>query len=187
MKLVGIAGRKGSGKTLTCAYLMSEHGFYCKNFADPLKKICKELFLFSNNQLWGSQESKEAMDEYWKISPRNALQTLGTEVFRDYLPTVFPQLEDIWVKRLELELQQMNQDNKTLNELRVCVGDVRFQSEVDFIRRMGGVVIFLDRPTVYQDEHPSEQLDIQYDYKIDNTTTQQDLFTSIDQIMKNIL
>src|SRR3990172_9381938 len=53
--------------------------------ADPLKVFCQEVYNFSDDQLWGPSQQRNAPDMRYPrhdgsyLTPREALQTLGTE------------------------------------------------------------------------------------------------------------
>ena len=57
--LLGFMGCKGAGKDTCGNYLVDTYDFIQKAFADPLKKACGELFLFTPEQLYGTQEQKK--------------------------------------------------------------------------------------------------------------------------------
>ena len=79
--LIGFMGIKGSGKDTCADLLIQNYGFMKKSFADPLKHACKELFLFTNEQVFGTQLQKETPDPRWfGCSPRVALQYVGTDL-----------------------------------------------------------------------------------------------------------
>lgn len=73
------------------------------------------------------------------------LQIVGTDIIRKYYP-------DWHIKQLVNEIESLPED------VNVVVDDVRFPNERKEIERLGGVVIFIMRPTmlsmVYN--HPSE-------------------------------
>src|ERR1700733_9341253 len=95
--LIGITGRKRSGKDTIGDYLVNNYGFIRVAFADTLKKALKEIFEFSDEQLYGDE--KETVDDYWGHSPRDLLQKIGTEMFREYLPKLCKNMsDDIWIK-----------------------------------------------------------------------------------------
>ena len=91
--LVGLSGLKGSGKDTCADYLVKNHGFIKVAFADPLKDALKVLFMFTNDQLNGTIEQKEAPDNRWfGCSTRTAMQFVGTELLRDQLDKIMPGL-----------------------------------------------------------------------------------------------
>ena len=78
-KVIGIAGRKYNGKDTIGDYLVKNYGYKKIAYADPIKEICKEMFGFNNEQLYGSL--KESNDGFWNVSPRKLMQFIGTELF----------------------------------------------------------------------------------------------------------
>lgn len=135
-KLIGICGLKGSGKDTIAKMLPIE--WKKMAFADTLKDITATLFGWDRFMLEGSTEQsrkwREEVSNYWSkelgianFTPRLALQTLGTDVFRDHFN------QDIWVKVLKHKIINSN-DN-------IVVTDVRFPNEVEMIKSVGGKIV----------------------------------------------
>lgn len=103
----------GSGKDTVAARLAEKHQFVSVALADPMKRFCKEIFGFTDEQLWGPSEARNKPDRRYRrgllvhgrsvgkstdvpdteplyLTPRYALQQLGTEWGRDCYP-------DLWV------------------------------------------------------------------------------------------
>jgi hypothetical protein len=66
--IIGLCGPAGSGKDTAADFLVKNHGFVKVAFADPLKRICKDVFAFTDGQLWGPSEKRNAPDKRY---PRN--------------------------------------------------------------------------------------------------------------------
>lgn len=79
MVVIGLLGRAGSGKSTSAMYLENKYGAKRYSFAAPVKELAKRLWDFSDEQLYGTQEQKEAIDPRWGISPRTAMIRLGDE------------------------------------------------------------------------------------------------------------
>lgn len=178
MVLVGLMGTKCSGKTTSATYLVENYNFVEKSFAECLKKACQNLFLLSDEQIYGSQEQKETPDPRWfGCTPRKMLQFVGTDLLRNHLDTIMPGLgNNIFTHHFKLWYQDELSKNPTL---RVVVSDVRFQNEIDFIQSLGGIVIKINRPGIdLTDAHQSE-IELQnistYDYLIENDGTLEEL------------
>ena len=151
--LIGIIGKKRSGKDTSGDYLVSNKNFTKYSFANPIKRGAMELFGFSEEQVFG--DLKDVVDPTWGITPRLVLQIMGTEVFQYDMPKYIPELQafgrGFWVKRFE----QWYEQNRTLD---VVICDVRFQHEVDSILKMGGAIWSVQRPNLTTgDEHASEK------------------------------
>lgn len=147
--LVGLLGRKGSGKDTAAAVLLSQ-GYQNVKFAGALKDMIRSL-LASQGLDSGTVERmvegdlKEVATEYLaKHTPRFAMQTLGTEWGRDLIGTEF------WV----------GSAMRRAGTIPTVVTDVRFPNEVAAIHNAGGVVIGItaDWIVATEGEHESERL-----------------------------
>ena len=66
-QIIGFLGKKRCGKDTSGDYLIEKYGFVKYAFADPVKQICKILFDFSEDQLYGNK--KEGVDFRWYLTP----------------------------------------------------------------------------------------------------------------------
>ena len=158
--IIGITGKLGSGKT-TLSNIFQNYGFEEYAFAQPLKDIAR-IFGFDETSLYGSQEDKEKIHPYWGISSRRFLEKLGTDLFREKLKEVLPEMKgssSIWV---ELFKKNMN------NDKHIVLSDVRYKDEEKAIKSMGGIIIKTIRDCKYTSNHISNNVDINFDYVIDN-------------------
>lgn len=78
--IVGLLGQAGSGKDTVADFMVKHHGFVKVAFADPLKRICQDVFGFTDEQLWGPSEKRNAPDPRW---PR------GAERYREAAESAF--------------------------------------------------------------------------------------------------
>lgn len=60
--LIGISGLAGSGKDTCADFLVRKHGFVKVGFADVMKRICRDVYGFSVEQLWGPSSARNAPD-----------------------------------------------------------------------------------------------------------------------------
>ena len=150
--LIAFTGRKRSGKDSAADSLVkmpaanNEEKTFCKiAFATPLKTIGTILGL-TNKQMNGTVVDKETIDPKWNKSPRQILQLLGTNLLRNQFD------EDIWTKLLETRY------NECKGCQHVVVSDVRFNNEAEFIKRLGGIIVNIVRPSLGgpTDTHESE-------------------------------
>ena len=74
MNLLGIVGRAGSGKDTVADILVRDHGFVKVACADPLKRICRDTYGFTDSQLWGPSMERNKLDLRY---PREHTSTLG--------------------------------------------------------------------------------------------------------------
>lgn len=152
-KLIGIIGKKQSGKDTIADYLVQNHGFIKYSYAFPLKNGAMEIFGFTKEQVYG--DLKEVVDPEWGVTPRKVLQIMGTELFQYDLQRYIPEFANIggsiWVKRF-------SQWYKNNNDKDVIIADVRFKHEVDGILQNGGEIWKVIRiPYIFEkDVHASE-------------------------------
>jgi hypothetical protein len=178
-------GRAGSGKD-TCARYLA-HRFpnaRVRWFAGALKDGDQHFFGFSDEQLYGNL--KMVVDPHWRITPRVALQLVGTELFRKELPRLlrerFPDMavelgDNIWLKRL---LKDIREDDAA--GIITVIADCRFQNESAFVKEQGGVRIRINRPGLVKMEHDSERFidELEVDVEIENDGTLEELYRKLE-------
>lgn len=142
--IIGFMGKAGAGKT-TAALATQQFiiGSVIKSFATPLKEAVQNLFLFSDEQVYGTFEQKTAVDPRWGVSPREVMQRIGTDCIREML------CRDFHVKRMEAEINT--------SDATVIIDDVRFVDEGQMILNRGGILIAICRPPEIADDHASEK------------------------------
>lgn len=215
--IIGLCGKAGSGKDTVADFLVRDFGFVKIALADPLKRICREVFDFSAEQLWGPSDKRNEPDfrycrrphqqgfdpvdgrpttidaEY--LTPRHALQKLGTEWGRDCYPDVWIDYAVRLAKRLLIKGAPIFYDAKQglrswqmgdPQEIKgIVISDVRFMNEVSGLRSRGARVIRIVRPNqvlkgaagqhrseTEQDSIPDEL----FDYIIQNVGSLEDLY-----------
>lgn len=60
--IILLVGQAGSGKDTIAGFLVKNHGAISIAQADPMKRLAAILFDFSEDQLWGPSESRNAVD-----------------------------------------------------------------------------------------------------------------------------
>jgi hypothetical protein len=178
MSLIGICGAYNSGKTTVAEYIKNKYNYTEHSYAGPLKEVAK-CFGFSHEEVYGTQAEKEKINSFWGISGREFLQKFGTDICRELLPTVIPQMSSIWVQLAE---------KKMIEEKKLIIPDIRFENEAAIIRKHNGIIIKIIRSVNRKKEisqHKSEQNfdKIKSDYIIYNNNTLEELYCSIDKIV----
>ena len=188
-KIVGITGKKRHGKDTLGNYLVEHYGYIRVAFADAIKDMLRCSFGFSEEQLNGSE--KENADPFWKVSPREVLQFVGTELFRDQMSQLIPNVgSDFWVWIVRKKILDILEKNP---EAKFVISDVRFPNELEFIQNIGkelkGVTtIRVDRPTFNDStigiQHLSEtQIEnLKVEHVILNDSSIEHLYESLDSI-----
>lgn len=137
--LIAMVGKKNAGKTTVAEYLQ-EKGFAEVVFAEPVKRVTEIVFGFDYDMLLGNTPEKRELrntlcDPIWNLTPVQAMQQLGTELFRDHFD------EDVWIKIAGRKIDALLNRGQS-----VVVSDARFENEIEFIRAKGGHII-----VVYED------------------------------------
>lgn len=166
MKIIGLSGKKQSGKTTAAMFLNKMTNSAVVGFADSLKDIIQVCFGATEAQLNGTDEEKNSLLACGKTS-REMMQLVGTDWFRE--------LDNhCWVRALMRRVQVYEKLDV------IIIPDVRFANEVQFIQkqeanyqRTGHVIRLLRAPFKLSDEHYSETaLDDApegfFDYILDN-------------------
>jgi hypothetical protein len=186
-RLVGLAGKKGTGKTTLCGYLEREYHYKEYSFADPLKRGLMGCFGLTEAQLHDPIQ-KETVDPFWNVSPRVLMQRVGTDCLRNTLYKTCPELE--WLKGdLFVLLMKRSVQASTKH---IVIADVRFKNEVNAIHDLGGVVVYIDRPaisttnnttttTAHESESGLDSIQGLMDGTLINQATPADLFVSFDR------
>lgn len=148
MKIIGISGKRGVGKTLFANLLGTKFDYEKISFAEPLKELSCQFFPFSKLDLHSITRKEKPYAEYsW--SPREFLIGLG-EFVRYYD-------KDFWARK---GLDQCSDPKGAY-----VFDDVRYENEADKIIAMGGKVIRMER---YEDENPyGKNLDIPSETALD--------------------
>ena len=182
--IIGITGKKGHGKNALANSILENlmyngESFLTLSFMEPLKKALMELYDWDERHVDGYL--KEEIDPYWETTPREALQTIGSDLFR----TID---KEFWTKRLYLEIEH-KLSNGFFN---LIVTDVRYLNEASFLKttyKMCKIVkvvnerIEPDRFSAHISE--SEVNEISPDVTIYNSGSLNDLYDKFDSYFWN--
>lgn len=189
--VVGITGRKRSGKDTLGKHLIDNYNFTRLAFADTLKEACKEVFGFTNEQVYGD-DLKEVIDPYWGYTPREVLQKVGTELFRNAInqEDVLPKIgKDIWVRCVERKILKLAKEDP--NKRRFVITDMRFPNELKFIMNspFNSITIKVVRKSVMVQGnlHASEAMidSFQCQWTIPNDESLEQFYINVDSIMRD--
>ena len=159
MKIIGLTGPAGCGKTTLGDMLVEVHGFTRVKFADPLKDMLRTMYentglSYDDIERRIEGDLKEVKCDIIGCTPRWAMQTLGTDWGRALIH------EDLWVRLAAERAKSLDTD--------VVFDDVRFDNEAETIRNMGGTVYGISGRGGIDGDHPSE-VGVDPDLHIDNS------------------
>jgi hypothetical protein len=189
MVILGFTGHIGSGKSTASEYLVNQYDFEKYAFALPIKNVAIAMG-FSHRELYGTQEEKLSINEYWNVSGRTFMQKFGTEIGRAVLPKIIPDMNfgkynSPWIRLFEIYVAEKNKD-KTVES--IVVEDVRFNNEAKVIREHGGYIIRIIRPddhySIYKNHASETEMDgITADFTIINDGSLRQLEDKIDDLI----
>lgn len=169
-RLIAFCGKIGSGKSTAATHLVDEYGYAGLSFAKPLKAACRSLFGFTAPQVFGTQKEKETIDAFWGFSPRTALQQVGSAL-RNFNSELFVQTAE----------RQIIENSDAM----YVISDLRYQNEVDMIKRRGGIIISIQRDCAQQQTHESENQQLYgINQHIENNCSLADLKSALDTLLK---
>ncbi len=172
MKLIGITGLARSGKDSIADHLVDMHEYVSYSFAKPMKDACKIIFNWTDEHVYG--HLKDVIDPVFNVSPRIALQTMGTEWGRETIN------QSIWLIRAQIEIEK--------HDLLV-IPDVRFDNEAELIRRHGGRIIQVTRRQAESVNTHSSEAGINQDfvdYRLRNEGSLSQLYNMVDVLFDEL-
>lgn len=137
-RLIGLTGWQGvtagAGKDTAANFLKDYYRgqFRSVAFAEPIRAAMRAIFGWDDSYF--SHPKKNEVDERFGISPRKAMQTLGTEWGRNLINT------DLW-----LILAGQKAFPLTGAGFDVLITDTRFENEAAWIRKNDGVIWHIQR------------------------------------------
>jgi hypothetical protein len=178
-RLIAICGYKRCGKDTLSDYICKKYGHQKVKIAGKLKEIVKIVFGFSEEQV--ESDLKEEIDSRWGITPRQAMQFIGTEMFQYKIQELLPDIQrKLWIKSV---ISSINDDSK------IVISDLRFLHEYIELKNKGFFVIKIEKDdNEIIDTHKSETefLSIPSDITLKNNNTLKEFFTEFENKIKII-
>lgn len=121
MAIIALSGKRGVGKTTSALYLKNHYGFHIRSFADPIRRISKEIFDFDESDFGVS--NKEKPFKHYDFTPRDFMVSLGQ--FLRYHDKHY--LTNELVKTLESSQQNY------------VIDDLRLLEELEILKKFTGI------------------------------------------------
>jgi len=193
IKVIGLSGKMGSGKSTAAAYLATKLNYAIFAFADPLKQTVQQLTDAPASSLWGPSESRTP-------AVRELLQVIGTDLVRKYYP-------DRWVTLMRrrigtyeactYDIHQMTNAYHLRDTKGIIIPDVRFKNELSYLNTINATTIRIvgknntvDKNNTAEAHESEVNLDSIQDASfttvIHNDGTLETLHKKLDQIIKEI-
>ena len=125
--IIGLTGPARAGKDTAAKHLALHYGMRWDSFAGPLKVMLQAGLGLGPEELYGDLKESPLTRLGLDKSPRQLLQTLGTEWGRDCVD------RDIWLKLAKARYDAPGGGY-------VVFSDVRFQNEADWVRKHGALI-----------------------------------------------
>jgi hypothetical protein len=179
--IIGITGERQTGKNTLSEYIKSSNIFVLKHkkieiksFAAKLKDITHEIFpLVQNGDYYETNaQHKELIIPEYNMSPRDIWIKVGQEL-RAINPNVF----------VEYLINSIASYNK-----HYIISDVRFQNEIDYLKKAGALIIKLRRNNGLDKLDSEKQIkNFKVDIEYDNNNSLVDLLLFSQTIVKKYL
>lgn len=180
MRLIGLSGKAGSGKTTVARFLCTAFDWREVSLADPIRAGLNAMLGIPVDLMFDQQRKNEVLPGV-QLSARELMQSLGTDWGRSMVD------DRVWIRQATASIAAIRRSAPDARG--VVVPDIRFANEAEWIRSMGGQVWHIgDRkmggsygmPTAAA-EHASEAgiTGEAADGWIDNSGTLDDLYDAV--------
>lgn len=183
LKIIGLVGLAGAGKSTVASYLEERWSFVEIAFADPIVDMAAALMARAGvGGEWMTERAlKEQPMPVLGMSYRQLAQTLGTQWGRTLAP-------DLWIKIARQAVYYLQE-----HEEHVVISDVRFFNEAQLVRELGGTLVRVQRadlPALSHglSQHASErdQAVISVDHTLHNAGSIATLEQQVDSLVQRL-
>lgn len=210
--IISITGNMGVGKDTMADYIVARYGFVKISMSDGFKRIAKEVYEFSDEQLWGPSEARNRPDMRYPredgtyLTARIVTQLLGSELSR----LAYPETWVVYIKRVIEKIESgsfytvqqgpYEIPGKKSGYRGIVVSGCRFLNEIEGLKSVGAITVRLNRPALAVEtflttgiqNHVSEaeQLSIPddfFDHVLEVPEGIEKFHTTIDAFMDNVL
>lgn len=175
MDIIGLNGQAHNGKSTVKDLLLSRANtetqmVFHMAFANPLKMVCHMLFGGETAHWWGDKKN-DPLELFsappsllsgnallnWRGTPRELMQYVGTDMFRDTFA------QDFWTliaRRVVNTLERTGAADFPGQRLIVIFDDVRFPQEATLVKEYGGMIYRIVREPFDKFNKPEKLLHV---------------------------
>jgi hypothetical protein len=161
-RIIAFTGFKGAGKD-TAALALTGHprNWHKIAFADPLRAVCKVAYGLTDLEMNDRTLKETKLERFPFMTPRQILQRVGTEMFRDNIPGTWVEAWKRSARNMIAHFDAMAAETgipERHSQRGVVCTDFRFPDEAEAIAELGGIRVRVINPKVQlSDVHVSEQ------------------------------
>lgn len=180
MVLIALCGPREGGKETIARYLVNKYNFIYLSFYETIMKICKELFLLTDEETKKENRNKP-IKMLKNVTPKELskviMATLNSNI----------ELEDDKYKNIRTSIIVWNMTRKLINlkNKNVIIPDLRYRQEELMLHRIGVKVIKIERDGCKYDEEENTRLI--NDYTLYNSGTIDQLLLEADKLVCNLI
>ncbi len=124
--VVGLCGAAGAGKNTAADFLTLRYGFKQFSFAEPIKRAAAHAFCVPYEHM-NDRVLKEKKVSRFHLTPREMVQWLGTDVFRQ-------KNEDFWLVHMARRIDDYVKECKSRDKwAKIVLTDCRFANEAEMV------------------------------------------------------
>jgi len=155
LKLIGLTGPAGCGKDTVARIICDTQEFIQISLAEPIRRGISEMLGISIETFTGRELKEKPLAQYGNKTPRQLMQTLGTEWGRNCVDL------NIWLNVAQQRINHINRiaQNGDTYIAGIVISDIRFPGETKWLRDQGGTIWHIHRPKnpfATKSEHESE-------------------------------
>jgi hypothetical protein len=141
MKAIAFCGLTKSGKD-TAALPLISNNYQRLGFADKVKEIVAELYNVPLIWMHDPVLKETACKELFGRTPRQVLQPIATEAFRDMVA------QNTWINYVFFQMQRIHYSYTEVAQkpTNITIIDVRFPNEAEMLRSIGATIIHIVDP-----------------------------------------
>ena len=177
--IIGLCGRKGSGKSSAAESMERNLGFTALSFSTPIKDALSAIGVPPNALVDAELKEKPLSHVYGNKTPRELMQIFGTEFARNMIS------QSIWVDCLIERMRGMSTKG-------FVIDDIRFDNEAEALKSEGAYIVEVKRDDSFytqNDLHVSEHgINSDFvEYTLDNVSCYRtDLDNAVESMINKI-